>query len=114
MSKSGWHNLHLTEDRARAIIQVAFRVALGKGNEPRLPEVEERALVVALIACRAITYPPRVRGAMGGHAKHGTRPGDRPKQAEARAARREKARQRKLEEEYRIGTVRVARGEEAR
>jgi hypothetical protein len=110
VSKSGWHNLHLTEDRARAIIQVAFRVALGKGNEPKLPEVEERALAVALIACRAIKYPPQVRGAMGGHAKHGTRPGERPRQEEARAARRAQARQRKLEEEYRIGSVSINRG----
>jgi hypothetical protein len=115
VSKSGWHNLHLTEDRALAIVGATLQ-ACGCGAEGSatyspddLPGIEERALRAGLEACKAIKYPPKVRGALGGHAKHGTKPGEKPRQEEARAARREQARQRKLEEEYRIGKVPVGR-----
>lgn len=107
MSRSGWHNLHLTRGRAEAIARATLGViapGLRVGDD-----MFERAMQAALAAAQAVTYSPQVRGAMGGHAKHGTRPGERPRQEEARAARREQARQRRLEEEYRIGKVPVGR-----
>lgn len=106
MPATPWRNLHLTRGRAEAIARAALGVVV-----PGLKvgdDLFERAMAAALAASLSVSYSPQVRGAMGGHAKHGTTS----KGATASNKREQRRRLealRLLDEERRIGSVVIER-----
>lgn len=122
MARNPWHDLHFTEARARAIIRAAFETCgyFSTDKETQV-EREEKALSLGLARALAITYPPSVRGSMGGHAKQrvldaraaeekARRLADRRRKARSRAAARERAAALRLHAmEQIIGQTRITR-----
>lgn len=125
MARNPWHDLHFTEARARAIIKAAFEVCgsfatCGCGTWKQEGQ-EEKALALGLKRALVITYPPSVRGSMGGFAKQhvldataaeakARRLADRRRKARSRATAKERLAILRLHAaEQSIGTTRITR-----
>lgn len=125
MARNPWHDLHFTEARARAIVEATIDAFLDWMAQPLdsydREIIVQQAMKDGLRAAIAITYPPSVRGSMGGHAKQrvldreaaelkARRLADRKRKARSRAAARARlAILRAHEEEQRIGRTRITR-----
>lgn len=127
MARNPWHDLHFTEARARAIVEATIDACIDWMNPDCFLDPVVRLTIVkqgmtdGMKDALAITYPPSVRGAMGGHAKQrvldakaaemkARRLADRKRKARSRAAAKERLAILRLhEEEQRIGHTKITR-----